>query len=145
METRSDRILWARGAVRQFAGYAALGFAINAAGYGAYLGLTELRASPHAAMSFVYACGALLGFFSYRKLVFTHQGALADAGLKYLAAQVGGYGLNYVMISFFVGKLGIAHQFVQAAAIVTVAVFLFLACKFFVFAHSAPQGGRVKP
>jgi hypothetical protein len=48
-------------------------------------------------------------------------------------AHVVGYCLNLSLLLVFVGKLGYPHQWVQGAAILIVACYLFLAFKFFVF------------
>jgi putative flippase GtrA len=52
-----------------------------------------------------------------------------------------GYFLNLLMLVFFVDWLGFAHQFVQAAAIVVVAVFLFVLFRVFVFATPPAKEG----
>ena len=44
-----------------------------------------------------------------------------------------GYLLNFVILLTFVDRLGYTHQWVQAAAIIIVAGFLFITFKYYVF------------
>jgi putative flippase GtrA len=89
-------------------------------------------------MSVSYLIGSLISFVANRRWTFSYRGSLPSTLLRYAVAQVCGYLLNLMMIRVFVDRFGFAHQFVQAAAIVVVAAFLFLTFKYLVFpAHKS--------
>jgi len=98
-----------------------------------YLLITYFGATPKITMTLLYGVGAAVGFWGNRKLTFAHNGSLVGAGVRYVMAHCLGYFINLAILVVLVDKLGYAHQLVQAIAILVVAVFLFLAFKFFVF------------
>lgn len=110
-----------------------VGVASNLTGYLCYLLITFLGGSPKTTMSILYAVAATIGFFGNRKLTFAHSGSLLGAGIRYLFAHCCGYMINLTILIVAVDKLGYPHQWVQAVAILIVALFLFLTFKFFVF------------
>jgi putative flippase GtrA len=113
--------------------YGLIGITINLAGYLVYLLVTHLGATPKITMSLLYAVGVIVGFWGNRKLTFAYQGSLLGAGIRYVIAHCFGYFINLTMLIIMVDNLGYPHQWVQAIAIFVVALFLFLAFKFFVF------------
>ncbi len=113
--------------------YGLVGIASNLAGYLCYLLITYLGGSPKTTMGILYVVGASIGFWGNRKLTFAHSGSLLGAGIRYLIAHYLGYAINLSILIVMVDKLGYPHQWVQAIAILIVALFLFLAFKFFVF------------
>jgi putative flippase GtrA len=121
-------------ALGQFVRYAAVGLAQNAAGYALYLAATSLGAGHKATMSVLYVTFVAVGYFSHRRWAFRHRGAMPGSLARYLVAHALGYGLNLLLLAWFVDRLGFPHQIVQAAAIVAVAGFLFAAFRFFAFA-----------
>lgn len=113
--------------------YALVGFASNAAIYLIYLLITYLGMEAKSAMTLVYVFGAYIGFIGNRKWTFRHRGAASTAAMRYVLAHLCGYLMNFLILYIFVDRLGCAHQWVQAAAIVIVAAFLFVGFKYFVF------------
>jgi putative flippase GtrA len=113
--------------------YGVVGVTSNLAMYFLYLLLTQVRVEPKTAMTCVYAIGVLLGFAGNRQWTFKHRGAPAATALRYALAHCVGYALNFSILLTFVDGLGYAHQWVQVVAIFVVALFLFIAFKFFVF------------
>ncbi|MEZ5739282.1 MAG: GtrA family protein [Burkholderiaceae bacterium] len=113
--------------------YAIVGLLSNAVGYLAYLALTTLGLSPQRAMSLLYAIVATVGFFGHRRLTFADDGRLLGTGARYVIAHLGGYLLNLALLSVLVDRLGLAHQAVQAGAILVVAIYLFIVSRQFVF------------
>lgn len=113
--------------------YGLVGVASNAAIYFVYLLITYLGVEPKIAMTLVYVIGASIGFIGNRKWTFTHRGDSSSAALRYFLAHIFGYLLNFLILFSFVDRLGYAHQWVQAAAIIIVAGFLFIVFKYFVF------------
>lgn len=120
--------------------YGLIGVTTNALGYAVYLLATHLGATPKLTMSVLYVLGTIVSFFCNRRLTFAHEGSRARAGIRFVVAHVFGYLLNLAILVVMVDRLGFAHQWVQAGAILVVAGFLFLAFKFFVFAHAERAG-----
>jgi putative flippase GtrA len=60
---------------------------------------------------------------------------------RYLLAHGIGYAANVAMLYVFSDRMGLPHQAVQAAAIVAVAGMLFVAFRYFVFAHEGAHTG----
>jgi len=120
--------------MQQLFTYALVGILTNLTGYALYILLTHFGCSPKLAMTALYSCGALFGFFANRRFTFRHDGHIGRAGIRYLIAQLLGYLLNLILLLVFVDWLGFAHQIIQAIAIITVAIFLFALSRFFVFA-----------
>ena len=110
-----------------------MGAASNAAGYLLYLLVTHLGLAPKVAMTFLYSVGATAGFIGNRALTFSYKGGTIGSGLRYLIAYAIGYFMNLAILIVFVDMFGYPHQLVQAAAVLVVAAFLFVALKFFVF------------
>ena len=81
----------------------------------------------------VYIIGASIGFIGNRKWTFAHRGDSSSAALRYVLAPLLGCLLNFLILFTFVDRLGYAHQWVQAVAIIIVAGFLFIVFKYFVF------------
>jgi putative flippase GtrA len=132
------RFALASSSIRQLILYGIVGVGSNLALYVFYLVITSFHVVPWKAMSISYLSGSLIGFAANRQWTFSYRGSLPATLWRYAMAHVCGYLLNFMMIRIFVDLLGFAHQFVQAAAIVIVAAFLFLAFKYLVFpAHKS--------
>ena len=146
MLDRMRRLLGSQ-AGRQLWRYAAVGLTTNAAGYTVHLLLTNvLGLEPKRVMSCMYAVAATVGFFSHRRITFAYQGGHLGAGLRYALAHLLGYGINLCMLLVLVDGIGMAHEYVQAAAVLVVAAFLFVSFKFFVFPAPPPHGrSRARP
>lgn len=119
--------------VKQASKYGTIGMVINVVGYCIYLLLTYLGTSPKIAFSVLYVTGTVISFASNRSITFSHSDSIAGSGLRFLIAYSFGYLINLLLILFFVDTLGFPHQYVQLAAIIVVASYLFIALKFFVF------------
>jgi len=124
---------------RQLFLYGLVGIATNLFGYLLYLAITGLGFDHKISMTFLYLIGATISFLANRSLVFKHDGKFLGAALKFGLAHILGYFLNLSLLIFFTDKLGYAHQYVQAAAIVIVAGYLFVALRFFVFSKKADR------
>ena len=121
----------------QFMRYIVVGVTSNTLLYLSYIGLTTLGLGHKTAMTLLYVTGGLLTFFANRTWSFNHLGSGRSALARYVVAYVLGYLFNLTLLWLFVDQLHQPHQFVQAAAIVLVAVSLFLMNKFWVFAPPA--------
>jgi putative flippase GtrA len=124
--------------------YGLVGMALNCAGYLIYLIITWLGADPKATMTALYVIGAVMGFFSHRRLSFSYRGGIYSSAPRYGLAHLCGYGLNFALLYVLVDLMGYPHQIIQAAAIFIVAGFLFLCFNFLVFpwATQESQGTR---
>ena len=123
--------------------YGLVGIASNFAGYITYLLVTFLGVTPVVTMSILYATSAAIGFWGNKKLTFSHEGNVLSAGIRYILAHCLGYLINLAVLVVMVDRLGYAHQWVQAVAILIVAAYLFVALKFFVFKRAAPSNADV--
>ena len=129
-----------RKSIRELLRYSLLGITINASGYLMYLLITFLGVPPKVAVTVLYFVAAFVGYWGNRQLTFKHQGSVWGSGARYIIAHGLGYLLNLAMLIIFVDQLHYPHQWVQAAAVFTVAGFLFLAFKFFVYAEPRQPG-----
>lgn len=124
--------------------YGVVGAASNLTGYLVYLLITYWGVDPKWTMTLLYAVGASIGFIGNRQWAFAHKGALLSSGARYLVAHCCGYLINLCILLLFVDRMGYPHQWVQAAAVIVVAGFLFLAFRYFVFPKSGNDtvGGK---
>ncbi len=116
--------------------YAAVGIATNLAGYLLYLAVTWSGVEPKMAMSVLYLAGATAGFVANRYWTFAHKGSVGMSAVRYAIAHALGYLLNLALLSIFADRMGYPHQWVQAAAVIVVALFLFAVFRIFVFSES---------
>lgn len=127
------------GSATQLLRFLVVGAASNVAGYLLYLLVTHLGVAPKLAMTVLYGVGAILGFVGNRSYTFGHSSLLLTTGARYIAAHCLGYLLNLFIQIVAVDHLGYPHQLAQAVGVCTVAVFLFIAFKYFVFVNSTPD------
>jgi putative flippase GtrA len=113
-----------------------IGIITNFLGYVLYLLITFVGATPKLTMSVLYAAGATINFFANKSLTFSHTGSTMGAGFRYAICYALGYLINFSILAVMVDELGYPHQLVQAVAIFIVAIFLFLGCKYYVFAKT---------
>jgi putative flippase GtrA len=119
--------------MRQLIRYGLVGVVSNLTMYIVYLLMTYFGGEPKKAMTLLYIIGASIGFIGHRKWSFSHRGNATGAAVRYTAAHLSGYTLNFLILYIFVDHLGYAHQWVQAVAIIVIAAFLFIVFKYFVF------------
>jgi len=122
-----------RRSVTQLVRFGLVSIMVNLVGYMVYLLITYLGGTPKITMTLLYGVSVTASFFGNRKLAFAHKGSQLGAGVRYVIAHCFGYCINLTILIVLVDKLGYAHQWAQASAILVVAAFLFLAFKFFVF------------
>ncbi len=120
--------------------FALVGVGTNLAGYLVYLTITFYGVAPKLAMTMLYGVGVLLGFVGNRQWTFRHSGNLWRSAAGYIVCHAMGYGLNYLLLAILVDQLGFSHQLVQAAAIIVVAAYLFVALNYLVFRTRTPPG-----
>ncbi|MBZ9601972.1 GtrA family protein [Phyllobacterium chamaecytisi] len=132
-----------RQSVGQLLRYGLVGVITNFLGYILYLSITFFGVGPKTTMTVLYFIGTSISFVGNRKWVFSHQGNVFDAGLRYVAAYATGYLLNYSILFVFVDLYGYPHAYVQAVSIAVVAAYLFAVLKFLVFPHVRAHDGIV--
>jgi len=131
----------ANGSASRLLRFGLVGIASNIAGYLVYLLLTGIGGTPKLTMTVLYGVGATIGFIGNREFTFAHQGSVFKAVIRYILTQCVGYLINLVILIVMVDHLGYSHQWVQAVAILVVAMYLFLAFRYFVFAPANAVAG----
>ena len=119
--------------------YILTGIFTNIMGYAIYWLITSYGFSPKWTVTVLYGASALLSFLLNRYFTFRHNGNLGKAGIRYILAQFAGYLMNLFILILFVDWLGYTHQYVQAVAILVVALFLFVLSRYFVFVSYKPK------
>lgn len=124
----------------QFIRYVAVGLASNAVIYMAYIVLIRLGMGPKLAMSLLYCVGVLQTFVFNKKWSFRFEGAATPALVRYATIYTVGYVINFFALMLLVDQMGFPHQWVMGVLVLFMAVFFFLAQKFWVFRQPAASG-----
>lgn len=119
--------------VVQFILYAIIGVAANALGYLVFLVMTYYSLEPKIAATCLYLFCATLSFFGNKRITFNEKGHFSAVFFRYLLAYFTGYLINIMMLVVLTDHLGCPYYLIQAIAIITVAGFLFVSLKLFVF------------
>ena len=122
-----------REVITQLTRYGIVGVSYNLAGYLLYLLITWLGVDPKVVVGVLYPIGVLISFFANKEWSFSYSGSLGSGMVRFGIAHFFGYFLNLGMLYLFVDIHGYPHELVQIAAIFTVALYLFLAFRYFVF------------
>ncbi len=112
----------------------AAGILLNGILFLAYLGLTDLGLAPSGAMTTTYAIGLCAGFALHRGWSFRHRGSMGPALRRHLALHALGYFGNLLALRVGVDGFEAPHAIVQGVTIPALALFFFLAQRFWVFA-----------
>ena len=121
----------------EFARFVVVGVVSNVVLFLIYLFMTQIGGLGHkVAATLAYALGALQTFVFNRSWSFRDRGATGPALGRYIAVYGLGYALNIFGLVMLVDCAGYAHQWVQGAMIVIVAMLLFMLQKFWVFRES---------
>jgi len=113
--------------------YLVVGVATNVSMYLLYLGLTAVGLPPKLAMSILYMAGVLQTFIFNRSWTFRYVGNGHTAFRRHVLLYVGGYLLNYLLLTILVDALQWQHQYVMAGLVAVMAILFFLGQKFWVF------------
>lgn len=128
-------------AQQQFIRYVFVGLISNAFLYGIYILLTSLGTGPKLAMSLFYGLGVIQTFVFNKQWSFRFNGASAPALMQYVTAYALGYVINFSALMLLVDKMGLSHQWVQGVMIIVIAIMLFLAQRYWIF---APARGSIR-
>lgn len=123
---------WHRHSLR----FAAVGVGSNLSLYVLYLLVTWLGIGHKTAMTGLYLVGMLQTFVLNRAWTFHYRGKIGGAMRRFIVAYALGYLVNFGMLRLFVDTMTLPHQAVQAAAILVVAVMMFILQRHWVFATS---------
>ena len=123
----------------QIVRYGLVGMLVNLMGYLIYLLITWLWLEPRLSITLLYPIGAVTAYFGHARYSFIYNGRHSHGIVRYIIAQLSGYGVNIAMQSVFFDWLKYPHQLVQAVAIVVVASTLFLLFRYFVFPNRLPN------
>jgi putative flippase GtrA len=113
--------------------YVAVGAAANVSGFLLYALFTTIGVSPVLTISISYPIHIGLAFYLNKQWSFNHKGSISTSAVRYLISYIGCYFLNVAVLKFFSGYLGYSHLIVQAIAILSIALLLFGAQKYWVF------------
>ena len=119
--------------MRQIFRYGLIGISVNSLLYFGYLFINYFGVEPKISMTLIYFIGVCIGFYGHRKWTFSHQGSAKKSMLRFIFAHLLGYAINFLLLLGLVDYYGYPHQLVQVAAILIVAVFLFIVFKYWVF------------
>lgn len=120
-------------ALNQFFRYCCIGLVLNACFYLIYLFATYLQVAPKVCMTILYIIGVVSSVLANRKWTFNSDSKSLFLFIRAAIVYLGGYLINLSLLYCFVDTYGYPHQLIQFLAVGIVAVYLFLALKFFVF------------
>lgn len=118
---------------KQLVKYAYVGIGVNLIGYLIYILVTCYWFTPRVAVSVLYCFGVVASFIGNKRLTFSYTGSFIGSLVRYMFVYLIGYFINLLILTVFVYSYGYPHQLVQVLAILIVAIYLFIAQKFFVF------------
>jgi putative flippase GtrA len=127
----------------QFIRFVVVGLASNAMIYLVYLLLTRLNIGPKLAMSLLYGVGVLQTFVFNRKWSFQFGGSATPALIRYALLYAAGYVIQFLALMLLVDQAGLPHQWVMGALVLTMAVFLFIGQKVWVFKEKSALSARI--
>ena len=122
---------------KQFIRYVVVGLASNAVIYVVYLVLTRLGMGPKFAMSLLYCMGVFQTFVFNKRWSFRFQGVATIALVRYATVYAVGYVIQFAALMLLVDQMALPHQWVMGALILLMAMFIFIAQKFWVFRQAS--------
>ena len=125
-------------ALGQLIRYGVVGVVNNSLLYLGYLLIVYAGVGSKFSMTLMYLAGVIVGFLANYRWTFA-QGKNHGALVRYILMHMFGYLINFLLLLIFVDGLGNPHQVVQVIAILVVAIYGFVTCKYYVFRASAKQ------
>lgn len=117
--------------------YGIVGVASNAVGYLIYLAITAAGVEHKLAMTLLYAVGVAQTFIFNKRWTFRSDDSTGAALVRYIVVYALGYLINYAILFLLVDEGGMPHQLVMAGLFVMMAMYFFVAQKFWVFRKRA--------
>ena len=121
-------------AAKQFMRYVFVGLVSNAFLFGIYSLLTGYGMGPKLAMSLLYFLGVIQTFVFNKHWTFRFNGSATPALKRYAMAYALGYLINFSALILLVDEMGLSPLWVQGMLIVVIALVLFLAQRYWIFA-----------
>lgn len=118
--------------------YGIVGVASNVVGYLLYLAITVAGMEYKLAMTLLYAVGVAQTFIFNKRWTFRSNDSTGSALVRYIVVYALGYLINYAVLFLLVDEAGMPHQLVMAGLFVLMALYFFVAQKFWVFRKRAP-------
>ncbi|WP_158498106.1 GtrA family protein [Pseudomonas protegens] len=112
--------------------YGIIGVTSNALAYAGYLLIVYAGCGEKLSMTLMYLAGATYSYSVNYRWTFKKSGR-AGAPFRYIQMHVSGYVINLILLYVFFDQLHYPHEIVQASAIILLAAYSFLACKYYVF------------
>jgi len=112
--------------------YGIIGVTSNALAYTGYLLIVYAGCEEKLSMTLMYLAGATYSYSVNYRWTFKKSGR-AGAPFRYVQMHITGYVINLILLYVFFDQLHYPHEIVQASAIILLAVYSFLACKYYVF------------
>jgi putative flippase GtrA len=117
----------------QFIKYVLAGGIANLIGYGLYLLITWGGLGHKTTMTLLFFVGILISFWLNRNWAF--GGVISAPGVlsRFIAAYLLGFAYNFLLLWVMVDVMGFDHTIIQAIAVATLALLLFMAQKYWIF------------
>ncbi len=117
----------------QFIKYVLAGGIANLIGYGLYLLITWGGLGHKTTMTLLFFVGILISFWLNRNWAF--GGVVSAPGVlsRFIAAYLLGFAYNFLLLWLMVDVMGFDHTIIQAIAVATLALLLFMAQKYWIF------------
>ena len=113
--------------------FGVVGFSSNLVLYAFYLVATQMGVGHKTAMTALFTVGVVQTFYFNRRWTFVSDSSSWVAFRKYLLIYSAAWLVNLFALILFVDELGFAHELVQGAAVMGIAISLFMLQKFWVF------------
>lgn len=118
--------------------YGIVGLGINAILYLIYLLIVSAGMDPKLSATITYFCGIILSYNAHKNLVFQdYEKKNYMKMAKFFGVYLSGYFINIAGLYMFVDLASYPHEFVQAGMILTIALYLYLLQKKWIFTNYA--------
>lgn len=128
---------------RQFSSFAVVSIIATIVHYCVLIGLVELAdAAPVTAALAGYSTGGTVSYVLNRRHVFHSTAPHEIAASRFATVAAAGFGLTYLLMSFFVQKAHVPYLLAQIATTCLVMFFNFAAHRMWTFHHRGPGPSR---
>lgn len=136
------RPLVTRLAEHKLAKFIVVGVANNLIGYAVFVLLSLLGTEAIPAMTVSYGIGMVVSFVGNRKWTFSHRDSLIPTLVRFVVANLVGYGVNFALLWLLVNQLGLPQIPMQLFATACVAICTFLIMRLWVFRSRRGDNGE---
>jgi putative flippase GtrA len=118
---------------KQFLLYVAAGLITNLLGYGLYLLITWAGLGHKSTMTLLFFIGIAISFWINRAWAFQSESATPGAFARFVVAYLLGFAYNFLLLWLMVDFMGFDHAIIQAIAVATLSLILFVLQKYWIF------------